>query len=200
MESKKVFGGLVLGIVSVIVLGIILTFVVFDNGSTEATTENTTGETQTVETEESRTEESSSSTEEITEATETEAVTEAEPISETQQETTADRTSCYGTWKPSKVEDGLTGEEISFNEAFGNDFYEIENGLTLSEDGSFELVLGTMKSEDEGHGTFKINDDSLEVTYANGKSDIFNLTKDGDGNIIYILVPRYNFTVYFERA
>ena len=190
MEGKKVFGGLALGIVSVIVLGIILTFVVFDNGSTEATTENTTGETQTVETEESTTEESSSSTE---------AVTEAEPISETQQET-ADRTSCYGTWKPSKVEDGLTGEEISFNEAFGNEFYEIENGLTLSEDGSFELVLGTMKSEDEGHGTFTINDDSLEVTYANGKSDIFNLTKDGDGNIIYILVPRYNFTVYFERA
>lgn len=199
MEGKKVFGGLVLGIVSVIVLGIILTFVVFDNGSTEATAENTTGETQTVETEESRTEESSSSTEEITEAPETEAVTEAEPISEIQQET-ADRTSCYGTWKPSKVEDGLTGEKISFNEAFGNDFYEIENGLTLSEDGSFELVLGTMKSEDEGHGTFTINDDSLEVTYANGKSDIFNLTKDGDGNIIYILVPRYNFTVYFERA
>lgn len=199
MEGKKVFGGLVLGIVSVIVLGIILTFVVFDNGSTEATTENTTGETQTVETEESTTEESSSSTEVMTEATEAEAVTEAEPISETQQET-ADRTSCCGTWKPSKVEDGLTGEEISFNEAFGNDFYEIENGLTLSEDGSFELVLGTMKSEDEGHGTFTINDDSLEVTYANGKSDIFNLTKDGDGNIIYILVPRYNFTVYFERA
>ena len=167
MEGKKVFGGLVLGIVSVIVLGIILTFVVFDNGSTEATTENTTGETQTVETEEARTEESSSSTEEIKEATETEAVTEAEPISEIQQETT-DRTSCYGTWKPSKVEDGLTGEEISFNEAFGNDFYEIENGLTLSDDGSFELVLGTMKSEDEGHGTFTINDDSLEVNYANG--------------------------------
>lgn len=199
MEGKKVFGGLVLGIVSVIVLGIILTFVVFDNGSTEATAENTTGETQTVETEESRTEESSSSTEAMTEATETEAVTEAEPISEIQQET-SDRTSCYGTWKPSKVEDGLTGEEISFNEAFGNDFYEIENVLTLSEDGSFELVLGTMKNEGEGHGTFTINDDSLEVTYANGKSDIFNLTKDGDGNIIYILVPRYNFTVYFERA
>lgn len=199
MEGKKVFGGLVLGIVSVIVLGIILTFVVFDNGSTEATAENTTGETQTVETEESGTEESSSSTEAMTEATETEAVTEAEPISETQKETT-DRTSCYGTWKPSKVEDGLTGEEISFNEAFGNDFYEIENALTVSEDGSFELVLGTMKNEGEGHGTFTINDDSLEVTYANGKSDIFNLTKDGDGNIIYILVPRYNFTVYFERA
>jgi len=199
MEGKKVFGGLVLGIVSVIVLGIILTFVVFDNGSTEATAENTTGETQTVETEESGTEESSSSTEAMTEAIETEAVTEAEPISETQQET-ADRTSCYGTWKPSKVEDGLTGEEISFNEAFGNDFYEIENALTVSEDGSFELVLGTMKNEGEGHGTFTINDDSLEVTYANGKSDIFNLTKDGDGNIIYILVPRYNFTVYFERA
>lgn len=199
MDSKKVIGGLMLGIVSVIVLGIILTFVVLDNGSVEDTTENTTGETQTVETEESTTEESSSFIEDITEATETEAVTETEPISETQQET-AVITSCYGIWKPSKVEDGLTGEEISFNEAFGNDFYEIENGLTLSEDGSFELVLGTMKSEEEGHGTFTINDDSLEVTYANGKSDIFNLHKDIDGNINYVLVPKYNFTVYFERA
>lgn len=199
MDSKKVIGGLMLGIVSVIVLGIILTFVVLDNGSVEDTTENTTGETQTVQTEETTAEESSSFIEDITEATETEAVTETEPISETQQETEV-ITSCYGTWKPSKVEDGLTGEEISFNEAFGNDFYEIENGLTLSEDGSFELVLGTMKSEDEGHGTFTINDDSLEVTYANGKSDIFNLHKDMDGNINYILVPKYNFTVYFERA
>lgn len=210
MEGKKVVGGLALGFVSVIVLGIILAFVVFDSGDTdlESTTENTTAESQTVQTEENAVENTmeSDATDVFQEETDvTETNSEAESLTEQQttvevQQDNIDRTSFYGTWKPSKVEDGMTGEEISFDEAFGNDFYQIENSLTLSEDGSFTLVLGTMKSEDEGKGTFTVNGDSLEVTYLNGDSDIFKLTKDGEGNIIYILVPRYNFTVYFERA
>lgn len=198
MEGKKIVGGLALGIISVIVLGVILTFVVFSNGDVESNpTEETTTESQIVQTEETTAESLSQETAEVTEATE--PITEAQTTVEVQ-ESNSDRTSFYGTWKPSKVEDGMTGEEIGFDEAFGNDFYQIENSLTISEEGSFQLVLGTMKSEDEGMGTYTVNGDSLQVTYSGGESDIFKFVKDGEGNIIYILVPRYNFTVYFERA
>lgn len=198
MDSKKIVGGLALGIISVIVLGVILTFVVFGNGESDSNpTEETTAESQTVQIEETTAESIFQEETEVTEATET--ITEPQTTIEVK-ENNADRTSFYGTWKPSKVEDGMTGEEIGFDEAFGNDFYQIENSLTISEDGSFQLVLGTMKSEDEGKGTFTVDGDSLQVTYSGGESDIFKLMKDGEGNIIYILVPRYNFTVYFERA
>lgn len=198
MDSKKIVGGLALGIISVIVLGVILTFVVFGNGENDSNpTEETTAESQTVQTEETTAESIFQEETEVTEATET--ITEPQTTIEVQ-ENNADRASFYGTWKPSKVEDGMTGEEIGFDEAFGNDFYQIENSLIISEDGSFQLVLGTMKSEDEGKGTFTVDGDSLQVTYSGGESDIFKLMKDGEGNIIYILVPRYNFTVYFERA
>lgn len=208
MEGKKIAGGLALGIISVIVLGIILAFVVFNSGEaeTEPDAENSTNsESHTAEINESTDE--FSGTDYFTEETETDiqdetdAESEAESAEETEtQQPTADRTAYFGTWKPSKVEDGMTGEEISFNEAFGNDFYQLENSLTLSEDGTFTLVLGTAKNEDEGKGVFTADGDGLKVTYDSGKSDIFKFTKDGEGNIIYILVPKYNFTVYFERA
>lgn len=194
MNSKKIVGGLVLGILSVLILGFILIFVIFGNNTSGNNEQTGTAASQTEDT--GSDEENSQETSENLETSEEQTQT----ADDEEQGGSADKTSCYGTWIPSKVEDGLTGEEISFSEAFGNEFYQIENSLELSEDGSFQLVLGTMKSEDEGRGTFEILGESLAVTYANGKSDIFKLYKDDDGNIIYVLVPRYNFTVYFERA
>ncbi len=194
MNNKKVVGGLVLGILSVLILGFILVFVVFGNNTSDNNEPTNTTASQTEDT--GTSEENSQETSENLETTEE----QTQEDTDEEQSENIDKTSCYGTWVPSKVEDGLTGEEISFSEAFGNEFYQIENSLELSEDGSFQLVLGTMKSEDEGKGTFEISGESLSVTYASGKSDIFKLYKDGDGNILYVLVPRYNFTVYFERA
>ena len=194
MNNKKVVGGLVLGILSVLILGFILVFVVFGNNTSDNNEPTNTTASQTEDT--GTGEESSQETSENLETTEE----QTQEDTDEEQSENIDKTSCYGTWVPSKVEDGLTGEEISFSEAFGNEFYQIENSLELSEDGSFQLVLGTMKSEDEGKGTFEISGESLSVTYASGKSDIFKLYIDGDGNILYVLVPRYNFTVYFERA
>ena len=194
MNNKKVVGGLVLGILSVLILGFILVFVVFGNNTSDNNEPTNTTASQTEDT--GTSEESSQETSENLETTEE----QTQEDTDEEQSENIDKTSCYGTWVPSKVEDGLTGEEISFSEAFGNEFYQIENSLELSEDGSFQLVLGTMKSEDEGKGTFEISGESLSVTYASGKSDIFKLYIDGDGNILYVLVPRYNFTVYFERA
>lgn len=194
MNNKKVVGGLVLGILSVLILGFILVFVVFGNNTSDNNEPTNTTASQTEDT--GTSEENSQETSENLETTEE----QTQEDTDEEQSENIDKTSCYGTWVPSKVEDGLTGEEISFSEAFGNEFYQIENSLELSEDGSFQLVLGTMKSEDEGKGTFEISGESLSVTYASGKSDIFKLYIDGDGNILYVLVPRYNFTVYFERA
>ncbi len=194
MNNKKVVGGLVLGILSVLILGFILVFVVFGNNTSDNNEPTNTTASQTEDT--GTSEENSQETSENLETAEE----QTQEDTDEEQSENIDKTSCYGTWVPSKVEDGLTGEEISFSEAFGNEFYQIENSLELSEDGSFQLVLGTMKSEDEGKGTFEISGESLSVTYASGKSDIFKLYIDGDGNILYVLVPRYNFTVYFERA
>lgn len=219
MDSKKVIGGLVLGIASVLVLGFILVFVVFGNNSgsdlepteTSGQTENTAADetvyeesqTETLEEPTENTEDTEEVTEDVTSDTSVEETTEEhlQQTADTQEQTqnVEESSSVYGEWSPAKVADGFSGEEISFNEAFGNDFYQHENYLKLSDDGSFELALGTMKTEEEGKGSFSLAGDALEITYGDGSQDIFKLEKDSTGNVMFILVPRYNFTVYFQR-
>lgn len=199
MDNKKVIGGLALGIVSVLVLGLIFVYVIFgkDSAPQDEPVESDSF-TELTESEEYSQEENTAITEETTDEPET-----TEEIGNTSEAATAEQSgddTVYGVWEPVKVIDGFSGEEVSFSEAFGNDFYELENRLELSEDGTFELALGTIKTEAEGEGSFLIAGDSLEVTYGNGSTDIFKLEKDMEGGVEYILVPKYNFTVYFQRA
>lgn len=230
MDNKKVIGGLALGIISVVVLGFILAFVVFGNNKDTDRDENSQNQqtlaadnsienTQTTEDEsletiyEEAAEETAAETQEITAGStesatdDIEAVESTEPVENNSTDTdnseeavSEDKKTVFGNWVPLKVVDGMSGEEISFREAFGNDFYELDNYLKLSENGTFELALGTIKTEDQGEGSFSILEDTIEITYGDGKQDIFKLEKDIDGSITYILVPKYNFTVYFQRS
>lgn len=103
-----------------------------------------------------------------------------------------------GSWSPAKAESRASGEEISFDRAFGSSYAQYGGAFTVYEDGYFEIGMGAYGEEGKHKGVFKLNGTSLNVTYDDNSEDSFEYIDDYNGKEAVKAVIG-DYFVYFTR-
>lgn len=137
--------------------------------------------------------ESTDATVEVTEAP-TQAVTEYIPDDEELDDNTDDITTTE--FRISRVVDHTTGDVVQPRVVFGSGFNTNENYITFDTAGKFEMYFSGF-SDTTRSGNYTDYGDIIYVEYTDGKAAEYDLVRDENDRIIYIVVNYGDYDVYF---
>lgn len=124
----------------------------------------------------------------------TEPETEYKPDSSELDDNTDDITTTN--FKISQVVDHTTGEVVQPRVVFGSGFNVGANYITFDSTGKFEMYFSGF-SDVTRAGTYEDHGEIIYVEYTDGKAAEYDLVRDSDNKIIYIVVNYGDYDVYF---
>ena len=107
---------------------------------------------------------------------------------------------CDYAWIPVTA-NNASGDEVEMSEIYNTNYTSYQGSLAFRDDGTFSLWLSPGTPDDGTHtGKYSVLDDvSISVTFDDGTETGFDIIRNDNNSIDYIVVYYSDYDVYFSK-
>lgn len=132
-------------------------------------------------------------------ATQSELQSDVTEPQQTVNPTTSDNTDDITTsvFSLDHVFDNQTQTDVPPRVVFGSGFRSDDCYVRFNKQGNFEMRISGFSSE-TSYGTYTENNDIISVSFEDGTLGEYDVVRDDIGNIMYVIVPYNEYSLYFS--